>query len=225
MATTTEPAVKVGHDGETRFMLWDIGWSGYETMLALVGDGHVRLSYDQGDLELISPSQSHERFKKTFGRFVEVNAMELRIRCEPGGSTTWRREDLDRGLEPDECYYIANAGLVAGREADLSADPPPDLAIELVLSPSRLDRMRIYAGLGIPEVWRFNGETLRFHVLGADGTYTTRDNSRGFPFLTPAEVLQWVLKTRGMDHTEWACELQAWVHAELKPRLEHGSGQ
>jgi Uma2 family endonuclease len=225
MATTTDPAVKAALEGERRFMLWDVGWTGYETMLALVGDGHVRLTYDRGDLELMSPSQSHERFKKIFGRFVEAVTGELGLPCEGAGSTTWRLKDLDRGLEPDECYYIANAEVAIGRDVDLATDPPPDLAIEVELSRSQLDRMGIYAALRIPEVWRFDGETLHFHSLSADGTYAVCENSRGLPFLTPAEVLHWIQMCSGMGQTPWDRELRRWIHTELAPRLKRGSGQ
>jgi Uma2 family endonuclease len=225
MATTTEPAVKAAHEGETRFMLRDIGWSGYETMLALLGDGHVHLTYDRGDLELMSPSKSHERFKKVIARFIEAVTGELVIPCEAAGSTTWRRQDLDRGLEPDECYYITNAEVTIASNGDLSVDPPPDLAIEVEISRGQLDRMRIYAALGISEVWRFGGETLGFHRLSSDGTYTACASSRELPFLTLAEVLHWIQLGYAMGQTPWDRELRAWVHAELAPRLERGSGQ
>ena len=47
------------------------------------------------------------------------------------GSTTLNREDLDRGAEPDNCYYIQNQPLVAGRRVNLATDPPPDLIVEV----------------------------------------------------------------------------------------------
>jgi Uma2 family endonuclease len=225
MATTTERQAIAAAEGETRFLLRNLGWHRYETMLTLLGDSTVRLTYDRGDLELMSPSNLHERFRNVFGRFIETVTVELGLECEAGGSTTWRTEDLDRGLEPHECYYIAHALAVACREVNLAHDPPPDLAIELEISPSQLDRMGIYAALGVPEVWRFDGAVLSFHALQADRHYTPCDRSRSLPFLSPAEVLHWIELSRVMSQTTWARDLGAWVRRDLAPRLQAGAGE
>ena len=113
----------------------------------------------------MTTSQEHEEFGYLLGRVVDILTEELDLPCKCVGRMTWRREVLDRGLEADDCFYLANAPLVRGKKLDLSVDPPPDLAIEVEISRSALDRMGIYAALRVPEIWRYDGETLRVERL------------------------------------------------------------
>ena len=216
-ATPTARPIKTQPVPEQRFVLRGVGWEGYETLLALVGDRPIRLTYDRGDVELMSPSQDHECFKTRLGRLVETLTMELDIPCEGAGSTTWRKQIEDRGLEPDECYYIANADRVAGRRnLDLTVDPPPDLAIEVEISRSALDRMGIYAALGVPEVWRFDGEMFR---VAAPGRWHLRDQpaSPSLPFLPLDELVDWLHRADEMGQTAWIRQFREWVREELAP--------
>jgi Uma2 family endonuclease len=207
---------------EQRVLLRGIGWEGYETILKLVGDQPaVRLTYDRGDLELMAPSIDHEESKGLFGRMVETVTEELRIPCRAAGSTTWRKMAKERGLEADECYYIAAFSQVRGKHKaiDLTVDPPPDLAIEIEISHSALDRMGIYAALRVPEVWRFDGETLLINQLQDDGTYAEVDTSPSLPYLHPAEIVYWFEQAEVIeDHSEWGRRFREWVRAELVPR-------
>src|SRR4051794_16559865 len=101
---------------ERRVTLNGVSWAFYQNMLAEIGDGHVRLTYDTGRLEIMSPSTLHERVKTVLGRLIEAYADEMGILIEGLGSTTFDREDLQKGLEPDECYYVQNASAVVGRD-------------------------------------------------------------------------------------------------------------
>src|SRR4051794_17149234 len=107
MSTSVEGREALSSE-EQRFVLYEIGWQGYEAILKIVGDRPIRLTYDRGNLELMSPSREHEQFKSLVGRLVEALSEELDIPSLSLGSTTWRREDLDRGLEPDECFYLGD---------------------------------------------------------------------------------------------------------------------
>jgi Uma2 family endonuclease len=220
--TTTEPRTRV-LEPEPRFLLRGVGWAGYEAMLGIVGDRRsVRITYDRGDLELMSPSSEHEEFGHLLGRVVVTVTEELRIPCRGLRSTTWRKQLKDRGLEPDECYYLARFPRVRGKKKiDLSVDPAPDLAIEVEISRSALDRMGIYAALGVPEVWRFDGETLRVEQLQADGTYAEVEASPSLPFLPPAEVVRWLgLADTFPGQTAWLRQFREWVRATLAPGQE-----
>jgi Uma2 family endonuclease len=220
MATTTEPQAQVtGNDTDRRFVLYDVGWQGYEAMLQIVGDRPIRLTYDRGNLELMSPSPKHEKSKGLLGRLVETLTEELEIPCISAGSTTWRREDLDRGLEPDECFYLFDhAEQLADKEPDLSVDPPPDLAVEIDITRSSLDRQGIYAALGVPEVWRFDGESLRVYRLKPDGAYEACGTSPAFPFFPLVEVARLLKEGATMDHSRWGRMVREWVRHELAPR-------
>jgi Uma2 family endonuclease len=204
---------------ESRFVIYGLDWKGYETLLDLLGDRGVRMTYDRGSVELMTTSQEHEQFGYLLGRVVDVLTDELDLPCICVARMTWRREILDRGLEADDCFYLTNAPRVRGKKVDLSIDPPPDLAIEVEISRSAIDRMGIYAALRVPEIWRYDGETLRVELLQPDGTYTASETSLAFPFLLLADVVRFLQQGESMDHTEWRRQFRAWVRAELVPRV------
>jgi Uma2 family endonuclease len=200
-----------------RFVVYDADWRMYEQFLDLLGN-HVRLTYDRGRLELMSPSYAHESAGAILGRLVETLAEELNLPLKAGKSTTFRRQDLDRGLEPDECYYTTNAPRILGRtEIDLSNDPPPDLAIEVDITRSSLNRMAIYAALGVPELWRYDGQALEVYALQSGGTYQQQDHSPTFPALDLNAFTQFLRRSGAVDDTALARQFRAWVRANLLP--------
>jgi Uma2 family endonuclease len=171
------------------FVLWQIGWDAYEKFLKALANHRVRTTYDQGDLELMSSLPIHEAIAYWFGHFMQVLAEELDFPCWPVGGPTLRRRDVNRGLEPDDCYYFANAAQVENwATLNLNRDPPPDLALEVEVTTSCLDRMGVYAGLGFPEIWRFDGASWHIHLLGTDRTYQESPTSAALPFLPGAEI-------------------------------------
>src|SRR5205085_2408534 len=118
-----------------------------------------------------------------------------------------------KGLEPDACWWIASEPLVRGKtEIDLRRDPPPDLALEVDVTHSSLDRLAIYAALGVPEVWRLDGSILTFHVLAPDGQYVVRSHSLAFPQSTPADLLQFLTLRGQMDENAIVRRFRAWLH-------------
>ncbi len=113
-------------------LLKNISWKTYESLLNELGEhGGIRLTYDRGNLEFMTPSAPHEKSGELLGNFVEVLTDELNVDICSLGSLTCKRENLERGLEPDKCYYIQNEDVVWNKEQiDLNEDPPPDLAID-----------------------------------------------------------------------------------------------
>jgi Uma2 family endonuclease len=197
---------------EQSFVLRDINWTGYRSIAALVGESHVRLTYDRGNLELMTLSHGHERWSGLLARLIEALTEELDMPCQSGGSTTLNREDLERGIEPDRCYYLEHEAAVRDKdEIDLTVDPPPDLATELDIGRSSLSRMNIYAALGVPEVWRFDGETLRVFQLAENACYVESKQSPHFPTLPLAEVQVFLLRRNSMDETRLVKSFRAWV--------------
>jgi Uma2 family endonuclease len=205
-----------------RFVLYGVGWRTYEKLVGLFQEQHLQMNYDRGTLELMSPYPPHEVYKTLFGYFVSTLADEFAIPFKCLGSTTLRRENVQRGLEPDQCYYLTSAGKVRNWwTLDLSVDPPPDLAIEIDISPPELDRMSIYAGLGVPEVWRFDGEALHVCRLGEDGKYSEVPQSVHFPFLPIAEVLPVLIRAGDTtDDRQILRILREWVRDRVKPLWE-----
>jgi len=206
-------------DLEPRFLISGLNWDGYESMLAIVGDRRIHVTYDRGTLELMSPSAVHEGYGRFLARIIDIVAEELEIPCLGFRSTTWRRRPKDRGIEADECFYLANtpAILANGKKVDLNVDPPPDLCIEVEITHSAMDRMSIYAALGVPEVWRFDGTTLRVSRLGADGEYVDVDHSPCLPFLPLAEIVRLIALAEDLDDTTWAKAVRAWVREAILP--------
>ncbi|NQU25932.1 MAG: Uma2 family endonuclease [Candidatus Nealsonbacteria bacterium] len=202
-------------------VLWNVSWSTYEAILADTDRSGTRLTYNQGSLEIMSPSEEHERLKKLIGRMVETLTEELGIPIRSAGSTTWKMELKRQGLEPDECYYITNEPLVRGKnKADLAVDPPPDLAVEVELTRRAVDKMPIYANLGVPEVWRYDGKTICIERLQADGNYVSQPQSGAFPFLPMAELVRFLDRRNATDETSWIRSFRAWVRT-----LETGSAE
>lgn len=154
-------------------VLHGAAWSDYQRVLELRGDRSVpRLAYVEGELELMSPSRSHEAIKSTIGCLVEVWCLERGVEFSPFGSWTLEDKSVDRGVEPDECYVFG------GRP-----DPQrPDLAIEVIWTSGGLDKLEIYRALGVGEVWVWRKGKLRVHLLGG-GAYRAAASSRCLPDL------------------------------------------
>jgi Uma2 family endonuclease len=217
MATVTESRPRT-QPSDPRFLIQGIGWDGYEKLLEVLADRPIRVTYDRGDVELMSPSIAHEKFKVLLGIFVRALVEELEIPCVGLASTTWRRRALDRGLEADECFYLAHAEEVMTKNTiDLAIDPPPDLALEIDITSSSIDRGAIYAALRIPEIWRFDGESIRVSLLQPDGFYSDSRQSAGFPQLPLEELANWVQRGETMDQSRWGREIRQWVRRDIVP--------
>jgi Uma2 family endonuclease len=178
---------------EGRMTLSGISWEAYVRLNDDVGPG-TRITYDRGRMEIVTLSDRHERIKTCLARIIEEYADVAEIDAEGLGGWTMRRQDLDRGLEPDECYYVAHAALILGvlgeRRLDLTIDPPPDLAIEVDISPPDVAKAPIYAALGVPEIWRYDGRALTYLARQTDGGYIAVDRSPSFPDLPAGLVTE-----------------------------------
>jgi Uma2 family endonuclease len=150
---------------------------------------------------------------------IKVLAEELGTPLKWCGSTRWDDAEAARGLEPDECYLLTAekvAEYARTRPTKAKDCPRPDLAVEVDISRPQVDRAAIYATLGIPEVWRFDGKALAIDRLRDDGTYESAAASRFLP-IPPAEVVRWVATEESADDSAWSRRLRAWVRAELAP--------
>jgi Uma2 family endonuclease len=197
-------------------VLYDIDWETYTRLLRVFAERQrFRLTYDRGTLEIMSPLWQHEEPAKLLGRFVDVLTEEGNLPCRLGGSVTLRRRRRRRGLEPDNCYWIASTPLLQGkRQLDLRVDPPPDLAIEVDVTSSSLDRMSIYAALGVPEVWRFSTGGIAFHLLES-GVYQVRPNSLSFPQLNSVDLVPFLALWGQSDDTTIVRQFREWVRQQL----------
>jgi Uma2 family endonuclease len=196
---------------DQRVILHNISWETYERLLDERGDSSApRLTYNRGVLEMMSPSPEHEKFNRRIAQLVLAVAEELGIEAEDLGSTTFRREDLERGFEPDSCFYIQNEEQVRGKDRiDLAVDPPPDLVIEIDITSPSFSKLPIYAQIGVPEVWRYDGERMTILVLeGSDYAETTE--SIVLPPVTSNVLTDFVEKSKSMKRTAWLEEVREW---------------
>jgi Uma2 family endonuclease len=203
-------------------VLQGIGWEGYRRVLRLRGErSRPRMIYLDGDLFLMSPGHLHERDKERFGAFVLVLAEELDSPLLMAGSTTYRRQKRKGGIEPDQSYYLANAPRVLNKaKIDLRVDPPPDLSIEVVYSHSSKVAVEVSRRFKIPEVWVCTELGLVFLVLGPDGKYVESASSLAFPFLSAAEIVDWVRLPgeEGLTDIDWVRQVRRWVRETIIPR-------
>lgn len=211
-------AVARERSSANRFETWT-DWSGYVRFLDAVGDRPVRVTYDRGKLELMTPSAKHESAKKFLAYLLEQLMAVREVDFLPLGSMTFKREDLDRGLEPDECYWIENYSAVGpvgrDREFDARTDPPPDLVIEVEVSRSSIDRLDIYHAMQVPEIWRWTRRgRLEFHVLGDDGTYRVQSRSRSFPWLVAEQMSRFVHLAQSDGPVAAGRALRAWLEQQ-----------
>jgi Uma2 family endonuclease len=204
METVNSPA-------EQRMVLHNIGWNTYERLLAdHENNSAPRFTYDRGELEIMSPSPEHEKFNRRIAQLVLAVAEELNIEAEDLGSTTFRREDLERGFEPDSCFYIQNEEQVRGKDRiDLAVDPPPDLVIEIDITSASFSKLPIYAQIGVPEVWRYDGERMTILVL-EHSDYAETTESIVLPPVTSIVLTDLVEKSKTTRRTVWLKRVRQW---------------
>jgi Uma2 family endonuclease len=182
--------------GEKRVTLHGLTWQTYQQILqALPPSRATRLTYDRGVLEITMPLEDHEFSLRLIELFIRILVFEMGMKIRTLGSTTIGREDLDRATEPDCAYYIDHQPQVAGRQIDFATDPPPDLVVEVDITSTDLDKNRLYAALGVPELWRYNGRQWRI-FWWQDGDYQECDRSPTFPWVDKHCLYQFLAQAR-----------------------------
>ncbi|WP_448603815.1 Uma2 family endonuclease [Thermoleptolyngbya sp.] len=197
---------------EERVVLQNVSWRLYEQLLQELGESRaVRLTYDQGTLELMSPLLPHESSKCSIDRLIAVLAEELALNFRSVGSLTCKREDLQRGVEPDSAYYLQNEPLIRqNAQIQLPDDPPPDLVVEIEYSRTALDKLPIYAALGMPELWRYDGRSLSCYRL-AGSAYEETDTSPAFSPIPIQDIPRFLQLASSAREIEMVRQFRAWV--------------
>jgi Uma2 family endonuclease len=201
LSPTTQPVILEG-----------VSWATYERLLADVDDSNaLRCAYNQGTLEIMTPSFDHERLNRLLAELVAAIATGLDLDYEQAGSTTFKREDVGRGFEPDSCFYLAHAETVRGqRRIDLATDPPPDLVLEIDITHPSLDKLPIYAAVGVPEVWRYDGNRIVLYGLTTQG-YEELNVSLGLAGVTCDELTALLELSGQLRRGSWVRHVQTWA--------------
>jgi Uma2 family endonuclease len=226
--------VAISTPAETRTLLENISWQTFKAMLADIGSSrNTRLAYENGVLEIMAPDMPHENSNRVIEGFIGVLCEELQLEIKRTGSLTLTRDDLQRGGEPDSSYYIQNEYRVRNKEKiDLNIDPPPsgfavahggnpqdravspDLVLEVEYTKPKVDKFKIYAAIGIPEFWRFNGSVLRIYILN-DGQYIEVEQSPTFAQVAVKEIPRFIQETRINGEMVTTRAFRAWVKEQV----------
>jgi Uma2 family endonuclease len=202
---------------EKRVILNNLTWESYQQILhALPQNRTSHLTYDRGILEITMPLETHEWASELIGLFIRILAVEMGLKLKSMRSTTINRQDLDRGAEPDCAYYIQNQSKVAGKTIDFTQDPPPDLVVEVDITHSDIDKNRLYASMGVPEFWRYNGQELKIYKL-EQNIYLECDRSPTFDWIDK-EYLYRFLEDARADEVEAEVRFRAYVKQVLNGR-------
>ena len=211
--------------GEERGVMRDVSWNFYSRLTdAMVEGSPIRVAYDGKDLEIMTLGPKHERFKEVLGLFIYEVSVGLEVDFRPAGSTTWKRVAEQCGVESDLCYYFHRAKLEASDAAadyesnDVADYPNPDLVAEIDISPSKIDRPKIYAALRVSEIWRFKDDAISIERLGPDKVYVAVTES-GFLCVRPDEITRWLADGKSGSMLDWRRRLQDWIQADLRPRV------
>ncbi len=219
---------------EQRVLLPNVSWGTYERLLKEREERRApRFFYDRGVLEILSPSKGHETVAGIVASLVKELAVEFDLDVEGAGSTTFKREDLDRGFEPDECFYFRNIERVRGK-ADINldaGDPPPDLVVEVDITSPSLNKLPVYARLGVREVWRYVGQSQRSFdrpagplgrptILALQGVaredgegyyYAEVTESIALPLLTNDVLARFVEEGLTSSYPAWVRQVREWA--------------
>jgi Uma2 family endonuclease len=202
---------------EQRVILSNISWQTFEQLLKELGDNRAtRLAYNEGLLEIMTPLGPHENNNRFIESLIGVIADELNLNLKKFGSLTMKREKKLKGAEPDSCYYLQNELLVRSKqEIDLDNDPPPDLVLEIDITSGSLDKKPIYAAIGVPELWRYDGNRLEVFVLEPlKRNYLSVSQSPTFPWM-PLDVIHRFIRQSLVDgETATLRAFRAWVREQ-----------
>jgi Uma2 family endonuclease len=196
-------------------ILRDIGWEEYEELLDALGEAKgLRISYDQGTLQIMTLSTRHEKYARLIDNLVSLFSITMRIKVLCYGSATMKKQDKLRGAEPDSCFYVQNADLV-GRKSDIdfSIDPPPDIVVEVDLGHDSISKFPVYSALGVPEIWRYDGELMTIYHLVQE-RYVTAPASRALPALSTNTLTEFLSRNNNEDQYEVLLAFENWLQVQ-----------
>jgi Uma2 family endonuclease len=218
--TRVRPPGRRKLDGERRWVIRDIGWDDYEEFGELLPPT-FRLAFDGRSLEIMVTGQLHDDYADALDTFFKAVAGALGVQFRPYRTASWTRPELERGIQADNCYYLTTVKIKAGltgrarKSNDAKDYPNPDLAIEVDLSPPKVDREGIFAALQVAELWTFDGIKLTISRLAENGQYLAVEKS-GFLPIVASDVPRWIIEEDQSDYEAWTQRIRAWAKKTLK---------
>ena len=193
-------------------VLHDISWDEYEELLEAVGEAnYLHISYDEGTLQIRTLSALHESYQFLISHLVNLLSVRLRIKVLCFGSATMRKKAKQKGVEPDLSFYVQTAAAIGSRtDLDFSVDPPPDIVVEIDLQHPSLSKFTIYAALGVPEIWRYDGKSLTVYYLAGE-SYVPTPSSFALPVLTSDTLTEFLARSQHEDQYETVLAFEKWL--------------
>ncbi len=187
---------------ESRTVLESVRWETFVELAEQRRGSVPRMVYDEGVLEMMSPRRQHENIGRFIGRLIETYSEVWEIEIQSVASTTFKRKDLQKAFEADESYYVTHAEQIRPKEeVDLQSDPPPDLVIAVEITSSAIEKLKLFAAMGVPEVWRHDGEHLSVFRL-KDGEYELIPVSEELPGLSATIVDSYIRRRFEIGETQ-----------------------
>ena len=202
-----------------------VTWEEYEQLLDDLGEAPpLRVTYDQGRLEIVTTGPGHEANKEFVSALARILSEELNVELEARGSTTYKGKRYEKGTEPDTCFYVVDVERVIGKESvvDLNVDPPPDIVVELDFASDSRNKFSIYSQFGVPEIWRYVRKLQRCFIYELrDHTYVEIPASCFFPILTAATLTRFVEESKKRGQTKALSSFRLWVREQKGNMAEH----
>ena len=200
---------------DSTLVLHNRSWDDYEEVLDAVGENSgLRISFDEGRLQIMTLSPEHEKYSLLIHDIVRLVSLRLRIKVLSFGSATMNRQRKHKGLEPDDWFYVQTADVIAGKaHLDFSTDPAPDVAVEIDLHHQSLSKFPIYVALGIREIWRYDERSLIMYHL-EEGKYVEASSSLALPMLTPEVLSEFLGRSQRKDQYEVLLAFEDWLNSQ-----------
>ncbi len=206
-------AVKMAREQQAAVILSNVAWKTYrqiveETMDKLV---NPRFFYDEGDFLIMSVSPEHEYYNRIIASLMDILAEQFEKNWIALGSTTYTKDDIEKGFEPDSCFYFANEEKIRGvKRINMSVHPAPDLIVEVDITSLSTFRQHIFAAFGVPEIWRFDGEQIEILKL-ENKKYIAVENSLSLPKVTPKVLTEFIKESQTLSRLEWIAKIRDWA--------------
>ena len=210
--TTIKKAVNLALDEQVSVILSNVAWETYQnTIQEFWGKQNPHFYYDRGALLIMSNSSEHEFYNRIIASLIDILAEQFQQNWISLGSATYQREDLEKGFEPDSCFYFANEPQIRRvKRLDMMIHPAPDLIVEVDITSLSTGRQSIFAAFGVPEIWRFDGEKMQILKLEND-KYVEIPNSLSLPKVTSEKLTEFVEKSEKLSRLEWISEVRGWA--------------
>jgi len=200
---------------EVTLTLYGVSWETYEDLLEAVGESPaLRISYNEGVVQIMTISFEHEFFAECISQLVGLVRSVLRIKILFFGRATMKKQEKLKGAEPDACFYVESAAAIGNKiRIDLNSDPPPDIVVETDIHHDSQSKLPIYAALGVPEVWRFDGKALMIHLLD-NGQYVEAPRSEQLPIISGEILTRFLARAQSEDQDEALRAFEDWLREQ-----------